>query len=102
VGSLSHLQGILATQGSNPGLPHCRWILYQLGHNESSRTLEWVAYPFSSISSQLRNPTGVSCTAGRFLPTELPGQPETGGSVIIPFHGRGNEATESHDVIYLR
>ena len=27
VGSLSLLQGILPTQRSNPGLPHCRWIL---------------------------------------------------------------------------
>ena len=23
------LQGVFPTQGSNPGLPHCRWILYQ-------------------------------------------------------------------------
>ena len=30
MGSLSLLQGILPTLGSNPGLPHCRWILYQL------------------------------------------------------------------------
>ena len=30
VGSLSLLQGIFPTQGSNPGLPQCRWILYQL------------------------------------------------------------------------
>ena len=29
VGSLSLLQGILPTQGSNPGLLHCRWILYK-------------------------------------------------------------------------
>ena len=29
VGSLSLLQGIFPTQGSNPGIPHCRWILYQ-------------------------------------------------------------------------
>ena len=28
---------------------------------------EWVAYPFSSRSSQPRNPTGVSCIAGRFF-----------------------------------
>ena len=27
VGSLSFLQGIFPTQGSNSGLPHCRWIL---------------------------------------------------------------------------
>ena len=32
VGSLSLLQRIFPTQGSNPGLPHCRWILYQLGY----------------------------------------------------------------------
>ena len=30
VGSLSLLQGIFPTQGLNPGLWHCRWILYQL------------------------------------------------------------------------
>ena len=30
VGSISLLQGIFPTQGSNPGLPHCRQILYQL------------------------------------------------------------------------
>ena len=30
MGNLSLLQGIFPTQGSNPGLPNCRWILYQL------------------------------------------------------------------------
>ena len=35
VGSHSLLQGIFPTQGSNPGLPHCRWILYQLSHQGS-------------------------------------------------------------------
>ena len=43
--SLSFLQGIFPTQGSNPGLPHCRQILYQLSHKGSPRILEWVAYP---------------------------------------------------------
>ena len=47
VGSLSLLQEIFPTQGSNPGLPHCRWILYQLSHMGSPRILEWVSYPFS-------------------------------------------------------
>ena len=36
VGSLSLLQGIFPTQGSNPGLPHCRWILYQLSYQGRS------------------------------------------------------------------
>ena len=35
VGSLSLLQGIFPTQGLNPGVPHCRWILYQLSHQRS-------------------------------------------------------------------
>ena len=35
VGSLSLLQGIFSTQGSNPSLLHCRWILYQLSHKGS-------------------------------------------------------------------
>ena len=35
VGCLSLLQGIFPTQGSSPGLPHCRWILYQLSHQGS-------------------------------------------------------------------
>ena len=51
VGSLSLLQGIFPTQGSNSGLLHCRWILYHLSHKESQRILKWVAYPFSSGSS---------------------------------------------------
>ena len=65
--SCSVLQGIFPTQGLNPGLPHCRWILYQLSHKGSPRILEWVAYPFSSRSSQPRNQTGVSCIAGGFF-----------------------------------
>ena len=30
----SLLQGIFPTQGSNLGLPHCRWILYSLSHHQ--------------------------------------------------------------------
>ena len=40
-------RGLFPTQGSNPGLPHCRQILYQLSHQGSPRILKWVAYPFS-------------------------------------------------------
>ena len=32
---LSLLQGVFPTQGSNPGLLHCRQILYQLSHKGS-------------------------------------------------------------------
>ena len=67
VGYHALLQGIFPTQGSNPGLLHCRQILYQLSQQGSPRILEWVAYPFSRESSQPRNRTRVSCTAGRFF-----------------------------------
>ena len=35
IGSLSLLQGIFPTQGSNPGLPHHRRILHHLSHQRS-------------------------------------------------------------------
>ena len=35
VGCQALLQGIFLTQGSNPGLRHCRQILYHLSHKES-------------------------------------------------------------------
>ena len=39
VGSHSLLQGIFLTQGSNPGLEHCKQILYQMNHKVSSLPL---------------------------------------------------------------
>ena len=68
VGSRSFLQGIFLTQGSNPGLPHCRQILYQLSHKGSPRILGWVAYPFSCGSSPPRNRTAMQVDS---LSTEL-------------------------------
>ena len=45
LGSHALLQGIFPIQGSNPGLPHCRRILYHLSHQRSLKILEWVAIP---------------------------------------------------------
>ena len=67
VGCHAFLQGIFPTQGLNPGLPHCRRILYHLSHQGSPWILAWVAYPFSRGSSQPRNRSWVSCTAGGFF-----------------------------------
>ena len=77
MGSCSLLQGIFPTQGSNPGLPHCRQILYQLSHKGSPGILEWVAYPFSSGYSWPRNQTHVSCILYQLS------QGSTGGPYII-------------------
>ena len=43
------LQGIFPTQGLNPGLPHCRWILYYLSHQKNPRILECSLSPLQEI-----------------------------------------------------
>ena len=67
--SLSFLQGIFPTQGWNPGLQHCRLILYQQSHKGNPSILDWVAYPFS----QPRDLTGCPALQANSLPTELSG-----------------------------
>ena len=66
---------ILDSQGSNPGLPYCRQILYQLSHQGSPRILEWVAYRFSSGPSWPRNNPGSPPLQVDSLPTELSWKP---------------------------
>ena len=67
VGSLSLLQGIFPTHGSNPGLPHCRQILYQLSHKgrpwDGWFILYWTAWIFrpqyvgvGAVYTQKQNP----------------------------------------------
>ena len=85
VGSLSFLQGIFPTQGSNPGLSHCRWILYQLSHKGNPRILDWVTYP---SSGDLPDP-GIKLESPTLqvdsLLTEPPGNPRNTGVGISPF-----------------
>ena len=44
VGSRSLLQGIFLTQGSNPGLWHCRWILYYSKSSIKNYALYFILY----------------------------------------------------------
>ena len=100
VGSLSLLQGIFLPQESNRGLPHCRWILYQLSYQGSSKVKVTQSCPtlrphglYSPWSSPSQN-TGVGSSFPSpvdlpnpgikqgshalqvdFLPTELSGKP---------------------------
>ena len=67
VDGLSLLQGSSLTQGSNPGLLHCRQILYRLSHQGSPRILEWADCSLSRGSSRPRNQPRVSCIAGQFF-----------------------------------
>ena len=49
VGCHALLQGIFATQGSNPGLPHCRWILCHLSHQGCYVGIHACAQLFSRV-----------------------------------------------------
>ena len=76
VGSCSLLQGTFPTQGSSPGIPNCRQILYHLSHQGSPRILEWVAPILSP--GDLPNPgiePGSPALQVDSLPAELPGKP---------------------------
>ena len=76
VDSLFLLQGIFPTQELNPGLPHCRQILYQISHKGSPRMLVSVA----GIPSPADFPDpgiipGSPALQAVSLPTELSGMP---------------------------
>ena len=76
VGSLSLLQGIFPTQGLNPGLPHCRWLLYQLSHRGAQEY--WSGQPVPSPVDLLDpgiEPVSPALQADS-LPTELSGKPQ--------------------------
>ena len=68
-------------------VPSCSVVFNSLGPIDCSprgssvhgmlqaRILEWVSMSSSRVSSQARDPTQVSCVAGEFFTTELPGKP---------------------------
>ena len=61
MGSLSLLQGIFPTQGSNPGLLHCRQVLYQLSHmcvmNSDLTVTLWGGYSYYSCFQKKKTET---------------------------------------------
>ena len=80
VGSLSLLQGIFPTQGSNSGLPHCRQILYQLSHKGSPDYSDW------SLSSVQVSRSVMSDSL----------QPHESQQAILPVHHQLPEFTQTH------
>ena len=74
VGCHALLQGIFPTHGLNPGLLPCRQILYGLSHQERSRILEWVAYPFSRDLPHPEIELGSPALQVDSLPAEVPGK----------------------------
>ena len=68
VGSISLLQGTFPTQESNPGLPHCRWILYQLSHKGSPFIFEWVDHHLPDLLDSKVIPV-VNCVCHPYHPS---------------------------------
>ena len=61
-GSLFLLQWIFPTQGSNSGLSHCRWILYQLSHKGSPRGMtqyKWLKWKWTWAQSRWWGMVGI-------------------------------------------
>ena len=82
VGSLSLLQRIFLTQGSNPGLLHIKWILYQLNHREAQEYWNWQPIPspvdLPNPGIKLRSPA----LQANSLPVELSGKPRFGSTCL--------------------
>ena len=66
VGCHALLQRIFPTQGLNPVLLHCRWIIYHLSHQGTPRILVCSLF-FLQGSPQPRNQTRISCITGGFF-----------------------------------
>ena len=64
VGCHTLLQGIFPTQGSNPGLPHCWWILYHLSHQGSPQGIIFK-------SRDITLPTKVCIVKAMFFPVVM-------------------------------
>ena len=104
MGSRSLLQGIFPAKGSNLGLPHCKWILYQLSHLKNPPAVWeiWVwslgwedplengTATHSNILSHLKNRKlcnffGKHSSGFKWLNIELP------SDLTIPLLGKRNE-----------
>ena len=70
----ARILGIFPTQELNPGLPHCRQILYQLSRQESPRIQEWVTHPFSRDLPDPGIEPGSPTLQADSLPSEPPGK----------------------------
>ena len=72
VGSHSLLKGIFSTQGSNPGLLHCRQILYQLSQREAQEY--WSGWAIPS-PADLPN-SGIEARSPTLQADSLPAEPK--------------------------
>ena len=92
---------------SNPGLPHCGWILYHLSHQGRPRILEWVPVP---SPEHLLNP-GIKPRSPTLwvdsLPIEPLGKPKNTGvgslsllQLIFPTQGLNQGILHCRRILY--
>ena len=94
VGSLSVLQGIFPTQGSNPGLLHCRRILYQLSHKGSPQD---VCLHTSVVSDSMWH---YGLQSARLLcPWDSPGKNTGVGLLCLPTEDLPNPGIEPASLV---
>ena len=89
------LQGIFLTQGLNPGLPHCRQMLYHLSH-QGSQSYLWV----------ISNPKRWCCqSAALTMPVNLENSAVTMGLEKVSFHsnlkGNAKECSNSCTIAHI-
>ena len=95
VGSHSLLQGFFPTQGSNPGLLHCRQILYQPSHQGSPLPPEVYAHPGSLFPRSSLGFLWIKTPLCAFISPEP--QPCQMGALTLLLGGGGNEALRGQD-----
>ena len=84
MGSHSLLQGIFPPQGSNPGLPHCRWILYHQTTKEAFLTSG--SFPMSHLFTAGGHSSGASASV---LPKNIQGWFPLGLTGFISLQSKG-------------
>ena len=94
MGCYALLQGIFPTQGSNPGLLHCRWILYHLSH----QGIPYKSYIYTILQS-------IRCAMRRQwqpIPVLLPGNSHGWRSLVgcSPWCREESDMTERHHFLF--
>ena len=100
LGSYSLLQEVFLTQGSNPGLPHCRWILYCLSHQGSpclfiySCLNTWLFFTLKPSESQFFGFFGKKIIFSTYMADAMP----SAGSTLMNKnrHGLGTHVAVSN------
>ena len=84
VGCHSLLQEIFPNQGSNPGLPHCRWILYQLSHGLASNPSSPPIRSILQLPSEVPSAPKAARVLPPVCPPPAPPPPSLGHGLTIP------------------